>query len=147
MKAKFEIGQEVMHGETLTTVIVSQKDFSAQKVRYQLSTSNGELIYENELSEVSEQTETEAPVIRRNAPAASTNKLTLEALNNEYRAEVGKNPHHTKRANAAFLLTAIIENKDVPAVDAFIEKYALEVDMEKVTSVEEFVSIVIPQLS
>lgn len=145
MKARFEIGQEVMHGETLATVIVSQKDFSRQKVRYQLSTG-GELVYEEALSEVSGQTKTDVPVLRRNN-LTQPNKLTLEALNNEYRAEVGRNPHHTKRTNAEFLLTAVIENKDVPAVDAFITKYSLDVDMEKVTSVAEFVSIVLPQLS
>lgn len=148
MKARFGIGQEVMHGETLATVIVSQKDFSNQKIRYQLSTG-GELVYEEELSDVIVRTpiKRNTPAPAEEKPVSGTSLLDKEAMLNEYRAAVGKNVPPPKRNDAEWVLGKTLAEMNEEDILSFVEKYELAVDVDEVESVEDLTRAILSEIA
>lgn len=146
MEQKFKNGTTVLFQGEERTIIVSQKDFTNKKIRYQLEGVPG-LIYEEEVSAIVEETkDTTPPAGTTDDPVEGTmpTATRIERLLDLYRAIVGKNPPAAQKKKPIYLLGRIA---DIVEPDVFIEeleKLGVLLDFSSFDSVEEMIEAAEP---
>lgn len=145
MEQKFKNGTTVLFQGEERTIIVSQKDFTNKKIRYQLEGVPG-LIYEEEVSAIVEDTKSSTPPAGKPEETAEGNILPtrIERLVDLYRAIVGKNPPAAQKKKPIYLLGRIA---DIVEPDVFIEeleKLGVSLDFASFESIEEMIEAAEP---
>ena len=128
MEQKFKNGTTVLFQGEERTIIVSQKDFTNKKIRYQLEGVPG-LIYEEEVSAIVEETK---------------DATQLERLLDLYRAIVGKNPPAAQKKKPIYLLGRIADIIEPDALIEELEKLGVSLDFASFDSVEEMIEAAEP---
>lgn len=141
MEQKFKNGTTVLFQGEERTIIVSQKDFTNKKIRYQLEGVPG-LIYEEEVSAIVEETKDATPPA--GTTEGSTTATRIERLLDLYRAIVGKNPPAAQKKKPIYLLGRIADIVEPDVLIEELEKLGVSLDFSSFDSVEEMIEAAEP---
>ena len=145
MEQKFENGTAVLFQGEERTIIVSQKDFTNKKIRYQLEGVSG-LIYEEEVSAIVEDTKSSTPPAGKPEETGEGNIIAtrIERLIDLYRAIVGKNPPAAQKKRPIYLLGRIADIVEPDVLIEELEKLGVLLDFSSFDSVEEMIEAAEP---
>ena len=145
MEQKFKNGTAVLFQGEERTIIVSQKDFTNKKIRYQLEGVSG-LIYEEELSAIVENTKSNTPPAGKTEETAEGNipATRIERLLDLYRAIVGKNPPAAQKKKPIYLLGRIADIVEPDVLIEELEKLGVSLDFASFESIEEMIEAAEP---
>jgi hypothetical protein len=145
MEQKFKNGTTVLFQGEERTIIVSQKDFTNKKIRYQLEGVSG-LIYEEELSAIVEDTKSSTPPAGKTEenPEGNIPATRIERLVDLYRAIVGKNPPAAQKKKPIYLLGRIADIVEPDVLIEELEKLGVSLDFASFESIEEMIEAAEP---
>ena len=145
MEQKFKNGTTVLFQGEERTIIVSQKDFTNKKIRYQLEGVPG-LIYEEEVSAIVEDVKSSTPPAGKPEETAegSIPATRIERLVDLYRAIVGKNPPAAQKKKPIYLLGRIADIVEPNVLIEELEKLGVSLDFASFESIEEMIEAAEP---